>query len=323
MRSKKLEGVKLSGMPRLFSNAKSAVVRALSLCTAVLPLLLCGVSTARQTGAASFTIEVDKPYDEVVAVVEEVAHSSVIKGTFEYRDEEQLTGAEFAEKVGFFPAPTGAGKVFYKLRKKTLSPAHFINSNDVGTVAVRYMVEKSTASTTRLTIDAVFVENGRHHWHASDGYVETCEFAEIGKRFEEYEQLRAEGGSGASSSSSSSHESSSRGEATKQMVVEADDPQTRDLERVIAEQRAQLQAEQAQLQQLEAQARQLRTAEYVRVSAERAELRALPYMHARVVEAVKQGQEVTVLARSHAWDEVRAEDGQQGWVAHTLLEARP
>ena len=303
----------------------------LGLCCGV--LVLCGVSAARQTGAASFTIEVDKPYDEVVAVVAEVAHSSVIKGTFEYRDEEQLTGAEFAEKLGFFPAPTGSGKVFYKLRKKALSPAHFINSNDVGTVAVRYVVDKSTANTTQLIIDAVFVENGRHHWHASDGYVETCEFAEIGKRFEEYEQLRAEGGSGSSSSSSSSsRESSSRGEragaerpVTKNaaMVVEADDPQTRDLERVIAEQRTQLQAEQAQFEQLEAQARQLRTAEYVRVSAERAELRALPYMHARVVEALKQGQEVTVLARSHAWDEVRAEDGQQGWVAHTLLEARP
>jgi hypothetical protein len=289
-------------------------------------LLLCGVSLGRDTGAASFTIEVDKPYDEVVAVVEEVAHSSVIKGTFEYRDEEQLTGAEFAEKVGFFPAPTGSGKVFYKLRKKALSPSHFINSNDVGTVAVRYIVQKNTASaTTRLIIDAVFVENGRHHWHASDGYVETCEFAEIGKRFEEYEQLRAEGGNGSSSSSSSSssRESSSRPDVKPAMVVEADDPQTRDLERVIAEQRAKLQTEQAQLQQLEAQARQLRTAEYVRVSAERAELRALPYMHARVVEALKQGQEVTVLARSHAWAEVRAEDGQQGWVSHTLLEARP
>ena len=295
-----------------------------------LPLLWAAITAhGRDSGAASFAIVVDKPYEEVVAVVGDVAHSSVIKGTFEYRDEEQLTKAEYAEKVGWFPPPSGAGKVFYKLRKKVLSPAHFVNSNDVGVVAVRYIVQANGANSTRLVIDAVFVESARHHWHASDGYVETCEFAEIGKRLEEYEQLRAQGTN--SVVFSTSREGSLRQERpaapsspnTTGKLAEPDDTQRRDLERVIAEQTEQLKSEQAKLRQLEGEARQLRKAEYVRVSGERAELRVLPYAHARVVEALKKGQEVTILARSQYWYQVRSEDGQQGWVAQTLLEAHP
>ena len=78
----------------------------------------------------------------------------------------------------------------------------------------------------------------------------------------------------------------------------------------------------ANLQQLEAQAREMRASEFVRVSVERAELKISPYSHARVVEALKQGQEVTVLANSTYWYRVRSEDGQEGWVPHSAVETR-
>jgi hypothetical protein len=147
-------------------------------------LLLCGMGHARtrEKAAPSFTIEVDQPFSRVVAVVEDVARSRVIKGTFEYAGDEQLTGAQFEASSRLFPAWTGAGKVFFKVRNRTLAPKHFIQSNDVGAVAVRYVVQENGANSTRLVIDAVFVENAGHHGHPSDGYVETCEFAEIGKR---------------------------------------------------------------------------------------------------------------------------------------------
>lgn len=293
-------------------------------CTAFLVLVLSSVCGAHESGAASFAIEVDKPFEEVVAVVDEVAHSSVIKGTFEYRDEEQLTGAEFAQNQRLFPAWSGAGKVFYKMRRKVLSPAHFVNSNDVGTVAVRYVVQPAGATSTRLIVDAVFVENARHHWHASDGYVETCEFAEIGRRLQEYEELRSAPARGAPfSTSRESSLSGNRVPGKEHATVDVNDNKTLDLQRVVAEQKVKLEAEQAELQQLEAQVRQLRKAEYVRVSAEGAELRILPYGHARVVEALKRGEEVTILAKIHTWYQVRSEDGQQGWVTHTFLEAQP
>ena len=114
-------------------------------CSAFLLILfMCGLcfSWTRETGGASFSIDLDKPFAEVVSAVGEVARSGSIKGTFEYRDEEQLNGAQFAEKSQLFPAWSEPGKVFFKVRNKTLSPAHFLNSNDVGTVAVRYVVQE-------------------------------------------------------------------------------------------------------------------------------------------------------------------------------------
>jgi hypothetical protein len=286
---------------------------------------------ARDTGAASFSIDLDKPFAEVEAVVSDVAHTASIKGTFEYRGEDELTGALFAETSRVFPPWTGPGKVFYKVRTKALSPTHFLNSNDVGTVAVRYVVQERGPNSTRLFIDAVFVENARHHDHPSDGYVETCEFGEIGKRLKERDELIAEGQPGAPS-----QDSSSRAEPRKPPVppapvakaeaprVEVVDPaKTADLQRAINDQKSLLAADYEGLTKLQAQAGQIRSAEFVRVKADRAELKALPYAHARVVEALKKGQEVTVLAKSTYWYQVRAEDGEEGWISHSFLEVHP
>jgi len=303
-------------------------------CTALSLFLLCvPVSwAARDTGAASFSIDLDKPYADVLAIVSDVAHAATIKGTFEYRGEDSLDKAEFQESSRLFPAWTEPGKVFYKVRTKALSPSHFLNSNDVGTVAVRYVVQERGPNSTRLFIDAVFVENARHHGHPSDGYVETCEFGEIGKRLKERDQLLAETTTGQQFSPGT--ESSSRKEdALAQPVAHPSPPvpaaevvdtsKTSDLANAIAEQKSQLAADYAGLEKLEGQARQLRSAKFVKVKADRAELKALPYTHARVVESLKRGQEVTVLSKSAFWYQVRSEDGQEGWISHSMLEAQP
>jgi Bacterial SH3 domain len=320
----------------------------------LLILVLCGSALARtrETGAASFSIDLDKPYSEVLSMVEETARSGVIKGTFEYRGEEQLNNAEFADKSQLFPSWTQPGKVFYKIRAKALSPSHFLNSNDVGTVAVRYVVQEKGANSTRLFIDAVFVENARHHGHPSDGYVETCEFGEIGKLLKEREQLQKLAASDKpfiSGTESTSHSADRQdeikqtraahvatgasavppqtkpGSETKRsaphMVVDAN--ATSDLQQAIAEQKSLLVAERANLDKLEAQARKLRASEFLRIRAERAEIKASPYSHARVIEALTKGQEVTVLARSSYWYQVRSENGQEGWISHALLEGQP
>lgn len=284
-------------------------------------LLLTGFGRARtrETAAPSFTIDVDQPFSQVVPAVEDVARSSVILGTFEYAGDQQLEGAQFEENSHLFPGWSGGGKVFYKVRNKTLAPKHFINSNDVGTVAVRYIVQDNGANSTRLVIDAVFVENGGHHGHPSDGYVETCEFAEIGKRLKEFDQeqaLRVSGHAFSPSRDSSSRPDQSSDQATDSIA-------TGDIGRAISDQKSQLAADRANLQQLEAQVRQIRASEFVRIRVERAELKASPYAHARVVEALKQGQEVTVLAKSAYWYRVRSEDGQEGWLSHSVLEGQP
>jgi hypothetical protein len=285
---------------------------------ALLVFCLCPWLRARthETGAPSFSIDLDQSYAEVVKAVEDVARSSVIKGTFEYRGEDQLGGAQFEDASRLFPEWSQPGKIFYKVRSKALSPAHFLNSNDVGTVAVRYVVQE-IGSSTRLFIDAVFIENAGHHNHPSDGYVETCEFAEIGKRLKNLDELRMARSSGQEFSPGS--ESSSRPGADDASY----DPHRGDLEKVIAEQRAQLAADTANLEKLEAQMRQMRTSEFARVTVERAEMKAQPYAHARSLAALKMGQEVTILAKSTYWYRVRSEDGQEGWISHKDLEAQP
>src|SRR5215475_2938415 len=307
-------------------------------CLLVLFLTVGGFCRTRDTGAASFSIDLDKPFSDVLAIVDEVAHSGSIKGTFEYRGDEQLSGALFTEKSSLFSAWTEPGKVFYKVRAKALSPSHFLNSNDVGTVAVRYVVQERGPNSTRLFIDAVFVENARHHGHPSDGYVETCEFGEIGKRLKDREQLQALAASGQplpadqeSTSHSPERQEQIKAEVEKRAahhnpnpksakvadpprVVEIDSAKLGDLRRAITEQKAQMASERAALENLEARARQMRASEYLRVKSERAELKVLPYSHARVVAALKRGEQVTVLAKSTYWYEVRSADGQEGWI---------
>ena len=298
--------------------------------------ILC-YSRSRDTAGASFSIDLDKPFAEVLSAVSDVAHSGSIKGTFEYRDEEQLNGAQFEEKTQLFPAWSGPGKILYKVRAKTLSPSHFLNSNDVGTVAVRYVVQELGPNSTRLFIDAVFIENARHHGHPSDGYVETCEFGEIGKRLKDRDQLQTQVAAG--EQFSPGHESSSRADSSAPENEQpnanpapssaaapaevVDSAKLADLQRAISEQRTLLASESANLDRLEAQARQLRTSEFVRVKADRVELKSLPYAHARVVEALTKGQEVTVLSKTTYWYQVRSEDGKEGWISHALLEVQP
>ena len=337
------------------SDAKTACIWIS--CLLVLFLSLEGFTRTRDTGAASFSIDLDKPFNQVLAIVDEIARSGSIKGTFEYRGDEQLGGAQFAEKSSLFPAWTEPGKVFYKIRTKALSPSHFLNSNDVGTVAVRYVVQERGPNSTRLFIDAVYIENARHHGHPSDGYVETCEFGEIGKLLKDREQLQKLAASGQplspgqeSTSLSQERQEEIKAEAEKTrpsdnakpkiskpksskskditppeptQVAEVDTAKLGDLQRAIAEQKLALAADHAALDRLETQARQMRSSEFVRVKSDRAELKVLPYSHARVVEALKKGQEVTVLAKSAYWYQVRSEDGQEGWISHVLLEVRP
>jgi hypothetical protein len=312
----------------------SRIAQLTVLCLApLLTAFLCApcFSRAHETGAASFSIDLDKPFAEVEAVVSDVAHTASIKGTFEYRGEDELTGAQFAETSRLFPPWTGPGKVFYKIRTKALSPTHFLNSNDVGTVAVRYIVQERGPNSTRLFIDAIFVENAHHHDHPSDGYVETCEFGDIGKRLKERDELIAEGQPGAHSQESSSRSEPRKATAPSAPVAKTEAPRveivdsakTADLQRAINEQKSLLAADYDGLAKLQKQAGQIRSAEFVRVKADRAELKASPYAHARVVEALKKGQEVTVLGKSAYWYQVRAEDGEEGWISHSFLEVHP
>ena len=65
------------------------------------------------------------------------------------------------------------------MRTGVLAPLNFKDSNDEGTLAVRYVVQSKDASKSILRIDAVFVEDFRRTVHPSDGSVESAESQEI------------------------------------------------------------------------------------------------------------------------------------------------
>src|SRR5262249_50300500 len=87
---------------------------------------------------------------------------------------------------------TEGGKVFYKVRLNALDPQNFKNSGDVGTLAVRYVVEAQDEKHTVLRIDARYVEDFRHAAHPSNGSVESAEYKSIHDRLEELQLLRTE-----------------------------------------------------------------------------------------------------------------------------------
>jgi hypothetical protein len=275
-----------------------------------LVLLLAGLAYPRnrEAPAGTFFIDVDHPYDRVVDAMRDVVNNGVILGTFEYKDTQELPDAESAHPCPFFKPWKGNGEVFCKVRRKALSPAHFIGSNDMGTVAVRYVVQPLAANSTRLFIDAIFVEDARRQEHASDGFVETSEFGYLQEHLKELARPPAP--------------VTAQGRPAPQ-GEEVEPSKTGDLQQAITDQRAALDAANAALSQLEVRAQQLRTTTMARIGVDRAEMKAFPYVHAQAVQVLGRGDDVTILVKSPYWFRVRSADGQEGWLHHSDLESQP
>src|SRR5438270_10143411 len=91
---------------------------------------------------------------EMVQAVEGVVADGIIRGTKEYNKDEYVTGAEPAQETKAFPAWSGPGRAFYKIKKHALDPRNFRESGDSGTLAVRYVVQRADEKSTTLRIDA-------------------------------------------------------------------------------------------------------------------------------------------------------------------------
>jgi hypothetical protein len=129
---------------------------------------------------------------EVAGVVEEEVQNTIIRGTKEFNKDEYVAGAVAATSTPVFPKWTESGKVFYKVREQALDPRNFKDSNDVGTLAVRYVVKPQGDKNTVLRIDAIFVEDFRHVAHPSDGSVESAEYKDIQGRLASIELVKKE-----------------------------------------------------------------------------------------------------------------------------------
>jgi hypothetical protein len=132
------------------------------------------------------------PQHEVAQVVQDIVQNGIIRGTKEYNKDEFVSGAVPQPSVKFFPAWTGGGQIFYKVKVHALDPRNFKNSGDMGTLAVRYIVQAQGDKNTVVHINAVFVEEIRHTAHLSNGSVESAEFKDIHDRLDQIALMNAE-----------------------------------------------------------------------------------------------------------------------------------
>jgi hypothetical protein len=240
--------------------------------------------------------EISSPESEVLQAVEDVVNDGIIQGSKEYNKDKCIEKASPAASSSLFPEWKGPGTVYYKVRTGVLAPLNFKESNDQGTLAVRYVVQSKDASKTSVRIDAVFVEDFRRTVHASDGSVENAERQDIQDRID---------------------------------AVQAVKKQTEESEKKRKEERAgQTLARKRLAAQTSAQTLDQHL-EYLRHQAERVvkapggELKSAPFHSATNVKSLEAGAEVVILIVTPYWYGVETTDGQHGWINRGQLEPLP
>jgi hypothetical protein len=165
--------------------------------TGLLFLVLCGVVlplAAREKDKLPYgeglIVNIPAPVSEVEQVVTDIVQNGVIRGTKEYNKDEFVSGAKAAPSTRVFPPWNEAGKVFYKVREQAIDPRNFKDTTDVGTIAVRYVVQAQGEKNTVLRIDAIFEEEFRHIVHQSNGSVEGAEYKDIQEHIEAIEVMK-------------------------------------------------------------------------------------------------------------------------------------
>ena len=247
-----------------------------------------------------FSVDLNTPPDTVLQIVKGVASDSIIRGTAMYRKEIDIEDADFAKSSTVLPAPPGPGQVFYKVKSKVLAPEHFPASSDIGTVTVRYVVETVNPQRTHLAIDAVFVTDAGHYLYASDGSVETAEYAEIITQIKALEAPKVR------------HH--------KAETAANPGQETLGLQSTLADEQSRLADSKAAEKKLQERVRQLEFNTQGRIRGQAVPLKASPYDHSTTVLSLEKGLTVTVVTTTKYWYRVRTAKGDEGWIYYVFLE---
>jgi hypothetical protein len=251
-----------------------------------------------------YVIELSAKESDVLQVVKEVAGDSVVRGTYVYERDQTLTGAMPAKTSDAFEPWEGPGQVFYKVLTGAVAPRHFVESNDIGTITVRYVVQPVAEARTRVQIDAVFVERARRKVHPSDGTVETSEFKAIQDKVQEIqlgEQKAAE-------------------ELKKR---EEEDAAQANALRERQEETTKFESAQSSIQGLKQRLHDLRHELELRVTDPNAALKSAPFQKAANLQSLGTGTEVVILITTPYWYGVETPDGHRGWLRHDQVEHLP
>jgi hypothetical protein len=303
---------------------------------------------------AGLIVNVPLPEPEVAQAVEEVAENTIIRGTKEYNKDEYVAGAVAVASTPVFPAWTESGKVFYKVRQQALDPRNFKDGGDVGTLAVRYVVQPQGDRNTILRIDAVFVEDFRRTVHLSDGSVESSEYRDIHDRLEAAELMKKEtaaaleakqerlakqssskGGeavlrsdrsseSESASTSAATNSESVAGESANGPAIPVSPPPgfvyAPPADPPQSGAMRQTSATYESGESLEKHVAELRRQLERLVKKPGAPLKSAPFHTASTLKSMEPGAEVLILITTPYWYGVETHDGQHGWVRRDQLE---
>jgi polyhydroxyalkanoate synthesis regulator phasin len=274
---------------------------------------------------AGLIVNIPMPEPEVARVVEDVAQNTLIRGTKEYNKDEYIAGAVVATSTPVFPAWTEGGKVFYKVRKQALDPRNFKNSGDVGTLAVRYVVQPEGDKNTVLRIDAVFVDDIRHSVHQSNGSVESSEYKDIQDRLAAVELMKKE--------TAEAKEAKQERLAKQKFGMGSDTVLLSTPPSTTAQSSPALPAsatpqppaayEQQPDESLEQHVAELRRQVERLVKKPGAPLKSAPFHTASTLKSLEPGVEVLILISTPYWYGIETHDGQHGWIRRDQLEQMP
>jgi hypothetical protein len=297
---------------RLRLNALVAIV----VCMAFLPAFAREKDTTQYGAGLIVNVPFTEP--DVTQAVKEVLQNGIIRGSKEYERDQYITGAEVATSARGFPAWQESGTVFYKVRTHALDPRNFKESGDVGTLAVRYVVQPQGDKNTVVRIDAIFVEDFRHTVHPSNGSVEGAEYKDIHDHLEALNALKQEAAAGGQRSSVNEkllRNEESAPSLPAQNRTNGASP-TAPAKAEMTQPAVLAETPQEQLKKLRRQVERV-------VKPPGAPLKASPFRSAKTLTTLPSGTEVLIVITTPYWLGVETHQGQHGWVSREDLELTP
>lgn len=256
---------------------------------------------------------------DVIQAVKEVVQNGIIRGSKEYDRDQYITGAEVATTARGFPEWQEGGTVLYKVRTHALDPRNFKQSGDVGTLAVRYVVQPQGQKNTVLRIDAIFVEDSRHSVHASNGSVEGAEYKDIHDHLESLEALRQEAAAAGAPRSQVNEKFLRKEENTPLLPAQNPTPDGSPAGNTTVQVQAPAALSETPEEHLNKLKRQLERV----VKPPGAPLKASPFRSAKTLTSLPSGTQVLIVVTTPYWLGVETHEGQHGWISRDDLELVP
>ena len=272
----------------------------------LLLVLLASPAAFSDKGAASgeeFSIDLPNSEADVLTAVQVLVEDHIIHGTYVYEREKTLNDAAAEASSAYFGPWQEPGHVFYKVRRDALAPRNFRNSSDIGVITIRYIVRSISDTRTHLEIKAVFVEDGTRRVHASDGTVETSEYAELQIQLGNLQKERAQ------AAQISQKRAAVAGEA---VLAKQKDEELR-----------RYQAAQSSVKTLEQKLDELQHAVEVRVPTQDTELKSAPFRSAATLIKIPANSDVLVEIVTAYWYGVETVDGHRGWLRRDQVVPLP